>query len=182
MRRIAHETRYTSLMGKFRRLGIYPKVFTRNNAKLASGFARGLSDAAGGIGEVEPDFDAAEVRALRANGCGDACAKMASRAGPAPRIPTQLGLGNSRRKVFCAVRAVTRPPERVHQDSNLPSVRSCLYHNPWAARPTKVNSTVCVAPFSTTISLSFTMGRFTVDFTGPSRGLARRMNGEPRGV
>src|SRR5437762_8663023 len=86
MRRIADETRYTSLMGKFRRLGIYAKVFTRNNAELASGFAHGLSDAAGGIGEVEPDFDAAEVRAFSANGRGDAGAKMARR----PNITRKL--------------------------------------------------------------------------------------------
>src|SRR5712692_9691392 len=39
-----------------------------------------VSDAAGDVGEVEPDFDAAEVRALGADGSGDAGAEMAGRA------------------------------------------------------------------------------------------------------
>src|SRR5260370_21688646 len=34
-------------------------------------------DAAGNVGEVEPDFYAAEVRALGADGCGDAGSKVA---------------------------------------------------------------------------------------------------------
>src|SRR5579859_3513271 len=34
-------------------------------------------DAARGVGEVEPDFYAAEVRAFRADGCGDVGAEMA---------------------------------------------------------------------------------------------------------
>src|SRR5205823_7039772 len=42
--------------------------------------AQGVSDAAGSVGEVEPDFEAAEVRAFGADGRGDAGAKMAGRA------------------------------------------------------------------------------------------------------
>src|SRR5882762_11088666 len=38
------------------------------------------SDAAQDVGEVEPDFDAAEVRAFGADGGGDASADMAGRA------------------------------------------------------------------------------------------------------
>ncbi len=37
----------------------------------------GESDAALDIGEVEPDFYAAEVRAFGANGCGNAGTEMA---------------------------------------------------------------------------------------------------------
>src|SRR6266571_503902 len=39
-----------------------------------------VSDAAGDVGEVEPDFDAAEVRAFGADRSGDAGAEMAGRA------------------------------------------------------------------------------------------------------
>ena len=34
-------------------------------------------DAAGDVGEVEPDFHAAEVRAFGADGGGDVCAEVA---------------------------------------------------------------------------------------------------------
>src|SRR5579859_3280219 len=39
-----------------------------------------LLDAAGGVGEVEPDFDAAEVRTFSADGRGNPGSKMAGRA------------------------------------------------------------------------------------------------------
>ena len=39
-----------------------------------------FSDSTGDVGEVEPDFDAAEVRPFGANGRGDASTKMAGRA------------------------------------------------------------------------------------------------------
>src|SRR6516225_8822687 len=47
-----------------------------------------VSDAAFDVGKIEPDFDAAEVRAFGANGRGDSCAQMAWRA----NVPGKLGL------------------------------------------------------------------------------------------
>jgi len=44
------------------------------------------SDAAGDVGEVEPDFDAAEVGAFGADGSGDAGADMARRADVASEL------------------------------------------------------------------------------------------------
>lgn len=43
-----------------------------------SGF-NAVSDTAGNIGEIEPDFDATEVRAFGADGRGDSGAKMPGR-------------------------------------------------------------------------------------------------------
>src|ERR1700747_2448928 len=61
-------------------MGIRPKVFALDHAELPGGSPRRLSDTAGGVGEVEPDLDAAEVRAFGADGRGDSSAKMAGRA------------------------------------------------------------------------------------------------------
>src|SRR5690242_15168792 len=47
---------------------------------LESAHCANLLNAAGGVGEVEPDFDAAEVRAFGADGRGDPGSKMAGRA------------------------------------------------------------------------------------------------------
>ena len=47
---------------------------TRRSASCES-----VSDAALNVGEVEPDFDAAEVGAFGADGCGDTGAEMARR-------------------------------------------------------------------------------------------------------
>ena len=52
------------------------------NAEYLDSWAHSVhtaSDAARGIGEVEPDFNAAEVRAFGANGRSDPGAKMAGR-------------------------------------------------------------------------------------------------------
>src|SRR6266850_1837847 len=50
-------------------------------------------DAAGDVGEVEPDFDAAEVGAFGADGGGDAGADMAGRADVAREFWMDLALG-----------------------------------------------------------------------------------------
>src|SRR5260370_5567254 len=46
-------------------------------SRLGRGCGGGVLDAAGDVGEVEPDFDAAEVGAFGADGSGDAGANVA---------------------------------------------------------------------------------------------------------
>ena len=59
----------------------------KSNAFLGGGSVLATKlDAAGDVGEVEPDFDAAEVRALGADGRGDAGAEMAGRADVAGKL------------------------------------------------------------------------------------------------
>ena len=41
---------------------------------------REKSDAAGDVGEIQPDFYSAEVGSFGADGCGDSCAEVARRA------------------------------------------------------------------------------------------------------
>ena len=54
-----------------------------------------VSDAAGSVGEVEPDFDAAEVGAFGADGGGDAGAEMARRSDMAGELRMDFAeLGN----------------------------------------------------------------------------------------
>ena len=59
-------------------------------------WARGAaSNAAGDVGEVEPDFDAAKMRAFGADGRGDACAQVARRADVARELGMNFAeLGN----------------------------------------------------------------------------------------